>query len=317
VASGAGAKQPGFGTINYAEWTASSNYNALQALYRTRLKALDAQFAYTWSKSLADTDIRNSGNTCNYCNVTDVSNPHLDYGPTRINRPHVFVSNLVYDLPAFTGHSAPMRLAFGGWEMAGILQYASGPSLSIFGLNGGATGAAGGLQGTGYNNNQKPNRVLQDCRSHGGPKYQWFNPAAFTLDNYVLGSFGNSSVGSCEGPGIANTDFSLYKNFKITERVNLQFRMEFYNFFNTTQFRADNVQNQLASGAQACTTGVTAAVCAGHANDTVGWSFAGNGISSGPNAIPAYGQQNFGQAGALGVGDRGPREIQYALKINF
>jgi len=317
AAASAGAADPKFGTINYAEWTASSNYNALQALYRTRLKALDAQFAYTWSKSLADTDIRNSGNTCNYCNVTDVSNPHLDYGPTRINRPHVFVSNLVYDLPAFTGHSAPMRLALGGWEMAGILQYASGPSLSIFGLNGGATGAAGGLQGTGYNNNQKPNRVLQDCRSHGGPKYQWFNPAAFTLDNYVLGSFGNSSVGSCEGPGIANTDFSLYKNFKVTERVNLQFRMEFYNFFNTPQFRADNVQNQLASGAQACTTGVTAAVCAGHANNTVGWSFAGNGISSGPNAIPAYGQQNFGQAGALGVGDRGPREIQYALKINF
>jgi hypothetical protein len=302
-----------FGTINYANWTAGSNYQALQALYRTRMKALDMQFAYTWSKSLADTDIRNSGNTCNYCNLTDPQNPHLDYGPTRINRPHVFVSNIVYDLPGFTGHNALVRYGLGGWELAGILQYASGPSLSIFGLNGGATGAAGGIQGTGYNNNQKPNRVLQDCRSHSGPKYQWFNPAAFTLDNYAIGSFGNSSVGSCSGPGIANTDFSLYKNFKLTERFVMQFRMEFYNFFNTPQFRADNVQNQLASGAQACTGAASdPAVCQGHAANTVGWSFAGNGGS-----IPSYGQSNFGQAGALGVGDKGPREIQYALKLNF
>jgi len=219
----------------------------------------------------------------------------------------------VYDVPAFTGHSAFVRYGLGGWELAGILQYASGPSLSIFGLNGGAAGAPGGIQGTGYNNNQKPNRLIQDCRAHGQPKFQWFNPNAFTLDNYVLGSFGNSSVGSCEGPGVADTDFSVYKNFKITERVNLQFRMEFFNFFNTVQFRADNVQNQLASGAQACVgTGLTTAACAGHSAGTVGWSFAGNGGS-----IPAYGQANFGQAGALGTGDRGPREIQYALKINF
>jgi hypothetical protein len=312
AASAAGATQPNFGTIKYADWTASSNYNALQMLYRTRLKALDAQFAYTWSKSLADTDIRNSGNTCNYCDLVDNTNSRLNYGATRINRPHVFVANLVYDLPALTGHSAPMRLALGGWEMAGILQYTSGPSLSIFGLNGGATGAPGGIQGTGLNENQRANQVSSDCRMHGGPKFQWFNPAAFTIDNYVLGTFGNSAVGACEGPGIANTDYSLYKNFKVTERVNLQFRLEFYNFFNTPQFRADNVQNQLATGAQACTAGTTAPVCAGHAVNTVGWSFAGNGSN-----IPAYGQSNFGQAGALGTGDRGPREIQYALKINF
>jgi hypothetical protein len=245
-------------------------------------------------------------------------NPEIDYGPTRINRPHVFVSNLVYDVPSFTGHNALVRHALGGWELAGILQYASGPSLSIFGLNGGANGAPGGLQGTGYNPNQKPNQILSDCRAHGGPKYQWFNPAAFTLDNYALGTFGDSHVGACSGPGIANTDFSVYKNFKVTERVTLQFRMEFYNLFNTVQFRADNVQNQLATNAQACSPSVTLAVCQGHATNTVGWSYAGNGLDpSDPNYIQAYGQGNFGQAGALGVGDRGPREIQYALKINF
>jgi hypothetical protein len=215
-------------------------------------------------------------------------------------------------------------LALGGWELAGILSYASGPSQSIFGLNGGATvgavgcdathvfpncdpGAPGGIQGTGYNPNQKPIRVLQDCRNHGGAKYQWYNPAAFTLDNYQLGTFGNSSVGSCSGPGIANTDFSMYKNFKLTERFVLQFRMEFYNFFNTPQFRADQINLQLASGAAACTSpNVVNPACAGHSLNTTAWNFASNG------------QANFGQAGSSGTpGDRGPREIQYALKLNF
>jgi len=292
--------QPGcFGEIKYGQWGARSNYNALQALYRTRIKALDAQFAYTWSKSLANTDITNSGNTGNTATVTDISNLNLDYGPTTINRTHVFVSNIVYTLPTLQGHGVPIRMALGGWEAASILTYASGPSQSIFGLNGGATGAPGGLQGTGDNENQKPNRVLQDCRAHGAGAVQWYNPAAFTLDHYQLGTFGNSSVGSCTGPGLANTDFSLYKTFKFTERVNMQFRMEFFNLFNKAQFRADQIDQQLAASALACTA---IAPCPGYAVNTVSWNFAANGRP-----------QTFGQV----TGDKGPREIQYALKINF
>jgi hypothetical protein len=295
-----GTKQPGcFGEIKYGQWGARSNYNALQALYRTRIKALDAQFAYTWSKSLANTDITNSGNTGNTATVTDISNLNLDYGPTTIDRRHVFVSNIVYTLPTLQGHGVPMRMALGGWEAASILTYASGPSQSIFGLNAGATNAPGGLQGTGDNENQKPNRVLQDCRAHGAGAVQWYNPAAFTLDHYQLGTFGNSSVGSCTGPGLANTDFSLYKTFKFTERVNMQFRMEFFNLFNKAQFRADQIDQQLAASAVACTV---ANPCPGYAVDTVSWNFANNGRP-----------QTFGRV----TNDKGPREIQYALKINF
>jgi len=297
-----GTNQPGcFGTINYAQWSARSNYNALQALYRTRMKAVDAQFAYTWSKSLSNTDITNSGNTSNTTTITDVTNQNLDYGPTPIDRRHVFVSNIVYNFPSFKGHGAVVRAIAGDWEAAGILQYASGPSQTIFGRNGGVTNAPGGIQGTGYNPNQKPNRVLQDCRAHTSVAYQWYNPAAFTLDNYQLGTFGDSGVGSCTGPGIANTDFSTYKNFKVTERVNVQFRMEFYNLFNKTQFRADQNNFQLASGGVACLPGTTDSHCAGHADNTVSYNQA------------EFGQGNFGQI----TKDRGPREIQYALKITF
>jgi len=315
-----------YGTISYAQWSAHSNYNALQALYRTRVKAVDAQFAYTWSKSLANTDITNSGNTSNTTTITDSTNQNLDYGPTPIDRRHVFVSNIVYNLPSFKGHGAAFRTIAGDWEMAGILQYASGPSQTIFGLNGGATNAPGGISGTGYTANQKPNRVLQDCRNHGGPSFQWYNPNAFTLDNYQLGTFGNSSVGSCTGPGIANTDFSAYKNFKVTERIGLQFRMEFYNLFNKTQFRADQDNFQLASGAVACNAGnigiqtdpVTgepfSTLCYQHAINTVGYSFNSFVDPVNPDrTVAGVGQGNFGQI----TKTRGPREIQYALKITF
>jgi hypothetical protein len=319
--------QPGcFGTINYGEWTAHSNYNALQALFRTRMKSVDAQFAYTWSKSLASTDITNSGTTSSTSNYTDTSNPNLDYGPTPIDRRHVFVSNIVYNFPSLKGHSAVVRTIAGDWEAGGILQYASGPSQSIFGLNGGATGAAGGIQGTGYNANQKPNRVLQDCRTHGGLKHDWYNPDAFTLDNYQLGTFGNSGVGSCTGPGFANTDFSLYKNFKVTERIGLQFRMEFYNIFNKTQFRADQDNFQLAGSALACNAGNIgiqtdpdtgesfSTLCYQHAINTVGYSFSSFTDPVNSNrTVSGNGQGSFGQL----TKDRGPREIQYALKITF
>ena len=122
------------------------------------------------------------------------------------------------------------------------------------------------------------------------------------MDNYQLGTFGNSSVGSCTGPGLANTDFSVFKNFKVTERVGMQFHMEFFNVFNHVQFRADQNNFQLANQAAGCTVAVSDnPLCAGHAANTVSYNFAQDG------------QSNFGQI----TGDKGPREIQYALKFTF
>jgi len=311
---GAGA----FGQIDYAEWKGGSNYNALQALYRVRVKALDAQFAYTWSKSLSDTSLTNSGTTAQSTVLLDPLNPRLNYGPSYINRPQTLVGNIVYDLPAFTGHSAPTRAALGGWELAAILDYSSGPSLTVY-ANGPVTNAPGGFTGTGARTDAtRPNRVPgTDCRApSGSPKYQWLNPNAWTVDNYQLTAFGTAGVGDCLGPGLANTDFSVHKNFKIGEKVTVQFRMEFFNLFNKVQFRANSeditgIDNNLINNAVACNAGNindSTNVCFGHAINTVGWSF-------GPNAHDglAYGNQTFGQASH----DKGPREIQYSLKIEF
>ena len=300
-----------WGFITGANWTGDSNYNALQLLFRTKaIRGLDAQFAYTWSKSLANTDINNSGNNNPTTLELDPANPHLNYGPTQINRPHILTANMVYSAPKLTGQNGLVKGVFGGWEFATILSYASGPSMTIFAGNT-VNGLGGGLSGNGTSqNNVRPNVVPgQDCRAGGNsPKTQWLNPNRWTMVGYQLGTFGNSSVGECSGPGLANTDFSVYKNFKLTERFALQFRMEFYNLFNKVQFTANttgtsNIGNVLSNSVAPCgVTGVTSsAACAGLPANTVTWD-ASNTRNAG-----------FGVA----TKDRGPREIQYALKLTF
>ena len=227
TAAGCGGPPPcgNWGSIFQRQWSAVSNYNALQALFRTRLKAVDAQFAYTWSKTLSNTDITDSSSSSNALNTyLDAFDHHLDYGPAQINRPQMLVGNIVYNAPTLAGQNGFVRTALGGWELSSILSYASGPSLTV--LAGGA-GAPGGIQGTGFTSGERPNRVPgQSCRSHSGG-LSWLNPDAFTLDHYVLGSDPTSPRGVCLGPGNAQTDLSIAKNFKVTEKVTAKFSLGF------------------------------------------------------------------------------------------
>jgi len=226
-----------WGGIPFFQYAGYSNYDSLQALFRTRIKALDAQFAYTYSHSLANTDITDSSGGLSQGNsLLDPLNPRLDYGNSTINRPSIFVGNIVYTLPALSGQSKALQTAAGGWELSSILSYASGPSISIW-----AGGAApNGLVGSGNTagGNERPNRVAgQGCRASGNSDpLQWLNPNGWTLDHYQLGQDPTSPRGACYGPGIANTDFSIRKNFKITERVTAKFSMDFFNLFNKPQF---------------------------------------------------------------------------------
>ncbi len=237
-----------WGSINSAFWGADSNYHALQALFRTRVKSVDAQFAYTFSKSLSDTDLTNSGNVEQASLLVDPQNQRLNYGPSYINRPHIFVGNIVYNVPTFTGQNAAVRTALGGWQISGILGYSTGTSITTYGLravdsSGGRLPAPGGLNGLGGSqDNFRPNLVAgQPCRaSHPASEERLVNPKRYTLVGYALGqTTGTAGVGDCLGPGLANTDMGVYKNFKATERLTIQFRMDFFNLFNKAQFLGD------------------------------------------------------------------------------
>ncbi len=302
---------PAFGTIGYSLRNGSSNYHSLQTLFRTRMKRVDAQFAYTWSRSLANTDITNSGGLSASSGISSIGQGRLDYGPTLINRPHIFTGSVVYNFPSLAESNAFVRGALGGWEAATILNYTSGPSLTIYSGN---AGTQNGPSGTGYSNNQRPNRVAGvPCRLND-PKNreQFINPDAYSLNGFVLGSLGTAGRGDCSGPGLANSDVSLYKNFGspfskssyLGENLHIQLRLEFFNVLNHTQFIGDQIQ--LNYGQNGCTSqpGVPLPI-----------RTCGTGLERANTLVftPANRFQDFGQVKQT----RDPREIQYAIKFIF
>ena len=67
---------------------------------------------------------------------------------------------------------------------------------------------------------------------------KWFDVAAFTVPGQY--TQGNSGTGILEGPGVASTDLGLFKSFRISERMNFQFRWELFNAFNRTNLNNPN-----------------------------------------------------------------------------
>jgi hypothetical protein len=109
----------------------------------------------------------------------------------------------------------------------------SGRDNSFSGVNGDLADFLGG------------NPSLSGGRSRNDQLFQWFNTSLFTAN--ALGTFGNSGRNIIRGPKFFNTDMGLLKDTAITERMNLQFRAEFFNIFNNPNFR---LPNSNASSAQ-------------------------------------------------------------------
>src|SRR5262249_45004316 len=189
--------------------------------------------SYTWSKSLGNIPLDDSGGIDQTNSVLDLANRNLDYGPTRTDRRHIGNASLVLVLPSLENKSGFTKNVFGDWEIASILTAASGQRLSVY-TTGGLTGLNGGAAGRRYTDNNRPMRVPGvSCKApSGSPKEQILNPAAFTLTGLQLGTIGDAGRGICEGPSAVQVDLSLYKNIKITKQVKAQLRFEVFNVFN-------------------------------------------------------------------------------------
>ena len=296
-----------YGPIYQFERNGRADYDSLQVLFRTRLSNyLNFQAAYTLSKSKADFGLSDSGQVSQYA-VLDRNNRDLDFAESDINRPHIFVANLIYNLPKFSDSNGFAKTILGGWEIATIVQLSSGTSLTPL-IN--ATGIQGaglsqafqaGISGTGTNAaNQRPIRVEGVPCTIDTDAGRFINPAAFTLVGYKIGETIPKKT-TCSGSPTKNVDFSVYKNFSPSwlknsffgEQSRLQLRLEFFNAFNTPQFRGDSIPLLFYNGTVACGN----APCS-PTNNTI--------TSAGTNG-------NFGQAGRT----RGGREIQYAIRFNF
>jgi hypothetical protein len=214
----------------------SSNYNSFQfALNRRVSNGFTLGIAYTWSKNLANNPSdRGTADTYSY-------NFNLDYGPPSINQPYVLVANYVYDLPFFKDQRGVIGHILGGWEWSGITTLDSGTSTYIrqnydpFNSQryAGAGTYPGGI-GIDYDTAPPRSDVVYGMPLGGNnSRFEWFNQAAFAD---AIGHFGNQGRGLLLTPGIENWDMAAIRNFKIKERASLQFRGEFFNTFNHTNF---------------------------------------------------------------------------------
>jgi len=278
--------------------TGDSIYHSLQSMFTTKFQNNSMlQVAYTFSKNLGDTTLGYVGSGTVFA---DNTNHRANRGPVDFDRRHVLSATLIYNLPALTKANALVRQVAGGWESNSIVNYASGNALTIQGNSGvgdpTGTGTSGSFTG-------RPMRdYSQPCHLSNSPRDQWLNPKAFTWNGYQLGTFGNSGPGQCPGPPIDNVDFAIDKNWRMTERTKLQFRLEMFNVFNHPQFRF-NGQNLSFN-----VSGTTAVDASG--NNCHNAPTTCVALSGGSAPGSTFGQPQF-------TTQSGNREIQYALKFIF
>jgi len=241
----AGAPKANPALANTWTWfsVGNSSYHALQVDLRRRFShGLSVRGMYTLSKSLDDGDSLNQTTAGNAPGL--VSNPFnlaADKGLATYDARNVGVVNVLYDLPFGRGRVLARdvegwrNLLISGWTLSSIVTAQSGfpftPQLSYNPSNNGDT--------------RNPVRPFLNPNFKGsvilGNPNQWLNPNAFIAPPSASGFYGNLGRDTFIGPGLATWDFSVLKNTRIRESLNLQFRAEIFNLLNRTNFNTPNL----------------------------------------------------------------------------
>jgi hypothetical protein len=237
----------GFNSIKMSQDVQNSHYNGLQAQIHSQLRHdLTLQAAYTLSRAIDPASSSNGVSDLN--NVSNPYNIHYDNGPSGLDRTQIAFVNFVYDIPIFRDSSNKLlKSTIGGWQVSGIVTMTTGEPLNI--TEGGITNCAqaalptnctGSLIGTGNitsiipNANNRPN--VSGSVSYPKTVASWFNGSVFSPT--AAGTFGNEPFNNLRGPGRQNWNLSLFKSFLFSESrgSRLEFRAEFFNAFNHTEF---------------------------------------------------------------------------------
>jgi hypothetical protein len=187
----------------------TSSYNALWVTANKKMAhGLQFNASYTWSHSI-DENSRNEQGVV----VQDSTNIFSSVGSSDFDARHRFVMNAIYDLPFKSNRIVS------GWSIAPILSFQSGNPFNIVSSSPAITGVA----------TVRPNLTGTPVIK-GDPLSNWFvDPTVFVAPTNAFGTVGRNSF---VGPGFEDIDLSLIKNTKVTERMNVQFRADAFNFFN-------------------------------------------------------------------------------------
>jgi hypothetical protein len=257
-----GRPNPNLDTTLYTFFRGTANYNALAVDVERRFaNGLEFRGVYTWSRNLDDGS--GIGNSVTLNSPLSVENPydlHQDYGVSPMNITNQASGNFGYDLPFgagkawLNGATGPIGKLVSGWRVGGIVAIQSGFSFSpIIGANRSGNGDTSvNPDRSNLNPGFSPNPnhgISAGCTGFAagtvlGTAAHWYDPCAFSLP--LSGTWGNLRRATLVGPGLETVDFSLLKRTSISERVGLEFRAEFFNILNHTNFGLPN--NTVFSG---------------------------------------------------------------------
>lgn len=214
----------------------NSEYQALQLSFTKRYtNGLSIIGGYTWSKLMTDVA---DGTWAGTPSIRSYYCVRCEHSPSGYDVPHRFTLSTVAELPFGRGKkfgtnwNRAVDTVIGGWQTNGIFTLASGIPL-VFSTAANNSYTFGG--------GQHPDVVGNPVLSSGKSIYQWFNTAAFAQPaNFTSGTLSRTFTG-VRADKLKNLDFSLFKNFSLTERFKLQLRAEAFNITNTPVFGAPGV----------------------------------------------------------------------------
>jgi hypothetical protein len=207
-----------------------STYHSLQTQLNRRFSnGFQLGSSYTWSKVIGlCCDEENNGGP----RIKALDYLHLNRSLLNSDRTHNFQLTAIYELPFGTGKkwnpgNSVVRAVVSGWQINTLTSIFSGSPFSV-------TSDGGSLRMPG--NDQRADQVKPEVRKLGGigvgnPYYDWTAFARVTEAR-----FGTAGFNSLRGPGVFSSDLGLFRRFAVSERVNVEFRAEAFNWTNTPKF---------------------------------------------------------------------------------
>jgi hypothetical protein len=230
--------------ITQTEMEGNTQYHSMQATLEQRLrKGLSVLVNYTWSHATDDlpvnTGVTSAGAGNSY--VLPLYEPNykrLDHGASDFDHRNVISISYVWAFPKWETGPAPVKWIVNGWETTGLVQTRSGDPLTIT-AGGNNSGTSLGrdravyVGGSVYGTSACTAVTTPPCKS-------FLNPAAFTVNQTYASNpaltYGNVVKGSYVGPRYTDWDASLHRDFPFREKIGLQFRAEYFNLMNHTNF---------------------------------------------------------------------------------
>jgi hypothetical protein len=231
-----------------------SNFNAMEVTLKKNMShGLQFLAAYTWSRTLSTGAANVVGSTFGGGTIGDQNNLYAGYGEANFSRPQRLIVSAIYELPGFNHGSGFAGKISSGWAVSTVVTLQSGTPLTFLNTN------SNNLFGTSSDfayldpTNAGCNGSIGLGGSVSSRLNEYFNVNCFT-DPPVISpdggtGFGNTKPGILRGPAQHNVDLSLRKTTRLTEHMGLEFRAEFFNAFNSTQF--GNPDTTFSDGAPA------------------------------------------------------------------